>query len=313
MRYKILPLLLATMVAASADILSSTERFLGRDDPFTGYTEGESGKVDGLELDEVPYSPADSDLGIQEILVERDEIAKVIFNFSTAIFRTDNASVGNAFGGEPSWVSSTRAAATWRPHLFDGWFGDFGAGVDFLRFDTGSAIDYENYRGRIGIYKNFPDLDDMIFFTRYEYQRLTTGSLLESDYNAQRIRAGVQKTLYAAPRHRITAGLSGAYEWTATPDRLQRDEIEADVSYRYSITDDLYTLVSAGVSRFEYKDFGREDWNYGLGLELVWEMTRNLQLSASVFYDRNDSNTAFGFNDHESWSSGLGLSCRWAF
>ncbi|MEP2777379.1 MAG: outer membrane beta-barrel protein [Luteolibacter sp.] len=323
MRYKIIPILLAGATAAHADILNSTQRFFGEDDNFAEYAE-DSGQVDGFEIDEVPYSPADSDLGVQEVLVDRDEVDRLIFRFSTSILRTDNAANESnplAFtptGDEPSWLVATRLSASWRPHLFDGWFADIGAGVDSLQFEDGGAVDYENYNGRVGIYKNFPDLDDLIFFTRYEYQRIATGSLLQSDYNAQRIRAGLQKTLYAAPRHRITGGLSGALEWSANPDMLQRDEVEMNVSYRYSITDDLYTLASATVSKFEYQDFGREDWSYGFGLELIWEMTKNVQLSASVFYDKNDSNTdTFGgftpTNDYQSWTGGLGVGCQWAF
>lgn len=323
MRYKIITFLLASAVAANADILNSAQRFLEDDSNFADYTE-DSGQIDGFEIDEVPYSPADSDLGVQEVLVDRDEINRVIFRFNTAILRTDNAaneSVAFAFpptGDEPSWVLVTSASATWRPHLFNGWFADLGVGFDSLQFEDGGAIDYENYNGRAGIYKNFPDLDDTIFFARYEYQRLATGSLFEGDYTAQRIRVGLQKTLYAAPRHRITGGVSGAMEWSANPDRLQRDEIEANVSYRYSITDDLYTLATARASKFEYQDFGREDWSYALGLELIWEVTKNVQLSASVFYDKNDSNTDTlgGFlptNDFQSWTGGLGVGCQVAF
>jgi hypothetical protein len=268
---KIISFLLVGAAAANADILSSTQRFFDQGDEFTNYSEDESGRVDGFEVGEVPYSPADSDLGVQEVLVEREDVAPVIFRFSTAIFRTDNAAGNNFFGDEPSWISSSRASATWRPHLINGWFGDFGVGMDFLRFEDDSAIDYENYSGRAGIYKNFPDLDDTVFFARFEYQSLNTGSLFDSNYDAQRIRVGLQKTLYAASRHRLTTGLSGAYEWAANPDRLQRDEIEANLTYRYAFCDDVYTLVTVDVSRFDYQDFGREDWSYGLGLEVVWE------------------------------------------
>lgn len=323
MRYKIIPFLLASSAAANADILNSSQRFFDEDDNFAEYAEN-SGQIDGFELDEVPYSPADSDLGVQEILVDRDEVDRMIFRFDAAILRTDNAaneSVPFAFpptGDEPSWVVVTSASATWRPHLINGWFADIGVGADSLQFEDGGAIDYENYNGRAGVYKNFPDVDDTIFFARYEFQRLSTGSLLQSDYNAQRIRVGLQKTLYAASRHRITGGLSGAMEWTANPDRLQRDELEMNVSYSYSITDDLYTLASARVSKFDYQDGGREDWSYGLGLELIWELTKNIQISASVSYDKNDSNTSTNFgltptNDFQSWTGGLGVGCQVAF
>lgn len=54
------------------------------------------------------------------------------------------------------------------------------------------------------------------------------------------------------------------------------------------------------------------------GLELIWEMTKNISLSASVFYDKNDSNTStnFGFtptNDFQSWTGGVGVGCQIAF
>lgn len=316
MRYKIILSFLVCAATANADILSNTQRFFDQDDNFAGYTE-DSEQIDGFEIDEVPYSPADSDLGVQEVLVDRDDVNRMIFRFNAAVLRTDNAATGNVFTDEPSWVFTTRLSATWRPHIIDGWFGDLGMGVDTLDYDRSSAVNYENYNGRIGIYKNFPDLDDTIFFARYEYQRLATGSLLNGDYTAQRIRAGLNKTLYTAPRHRITAGLSGAFEWSANPDRLQRDEIEVNVSYIYNITDNLYTLASANVSKFEYQDFGREDWSYGIGLELIWEVTKNVNVSASIFYDKNDSNVGGFFapspNEFQSWTGGLGLGCQWAF
>jgi len=313
MRSKIISYLLVGAAAANADILSSTQRFFDQGDEFTNYSEDESGRVDGFEVGEVPYSPADSDLGVQEVLVEREDVAPVIFRFSNAIFRTDNAAGNNFFGDEPSWISSSRASVTWRPHLINGWFADFGVAMDFLRFEDDSAIDYENYSGRAGIYKNFPDLDDTVFFARFEYQSLNTGSLFDSNYDAQRIRLGLQKTLYAASRQRMTAGLSAAYEWAANPDRLQRDEIEVNLTYRYAFCDDVYTLVTVDVSRFDYQDFGREDLSYGLGLEVAWEMTKNLRVSASVTYDKNDSNSPLGANDFQSWTGGVGLGCQVAF
>lgn len=323
MRYIIIPLLLAGGGAATADILNSAQRFFDSEDNFASYTEG-SEQIDGFEVDEVPYSPADSDLGVQEVLVDRDEVNRVIFRFNTAIIRTDNAANAiNPFafpiqGDESSFGLVTSVSTTWRPHLFNGWFADIGFGADALQFEDGGAIDYENYNGRVGLYKNFPDLDDTIFFARYEYQRLSTGSLLQSDYNAQRIRVGLQKTLYAASRHKVTGGFSGALEWAASPERLRRNEYKLNVTYSYSITDDIYTLASARASRFEYIQAGREDWTYGFGLELIWEVTNNVQVSASVSYDKNDSNTSTfaGFaptNDFQSWTGGLGVGFQLAF
>ena len=50
---------------------------------------------------------------------------------------------------------------------------------------------------------------ELMVFARYEYQRLTSGSISEGDYNAQRIRIGARKVLWADARQEISAGLAG--------------------------------------------------------------------------------------------------------
>lgn len=279
---------------------------------YPSYSE-EGEEIVPSALDQAPYSPADSDLGVQEILMERPERFPVIFDLRSSVFFTDNAPSGNVLTDDQSWVFSTVARAAYRPHLWHGWFGDFGVNYDFVRFDDSSALDYENHNMRLGVFKILPDLDDTIFFMRYEYQRLMTGSLSEGDYNAQRIRAGLQKVLWATPRHQVSSTLSAAYEWTARPEALQRDEISLDVAYRYSITDAIYTVASARAYYFDFDQAGREDWTYSMGLELIWQVSRNFRTSASVYYDKNDSNTPFGFNDFEAWTAGVGIGMEWTF
>jgi hypothetical protein len=189
-------------------------------------------------------------------------------------------------------------------------------GQDLYRCDRTNAIDYGNLNFRAVVYKNFPDLDDTVFFTRYEYQRLTFGSLSDEVYDAQRIRAGLQKTLWAVPRHQLTGSLSAAYEWTASPSILQRNEAAVDFAYRYSISDNLFTVATARVSRYDFDQVGRDDWTMGAGLELIWQINRNFLMSASLNFDKNesDSNTGFSaFDEYESWTSGVGVNMRWFF
>ncbi len=298
-------------MSARADVLGSFQRFFGMGGQIPEYAENEGG-VPVSALDQAPYSPADSDLGVQEILVERPESEPIVFDVSTAIFRTDNAPSGNPLTDEPSWVSTTRFSLAWRPHIANGWNADLGLGQDFLRYDRKAATDFENMNVRLGTYKILPDLDDTVFFARYEYQRITSTSLSEGDYNAQRVRAGLQKVVWSAPRHQVTSSISGAYEWATQPESLERNEIGADVAYRYSISDSVYTLASARAARFMFDQGGRDDWTYGLGLELVWQIRKDLRASASLFYDRNDSDTGT-LNDYQSWSGGIGVGAQWLF
>lgn len=314
MRAKFILISLLGSLVVQADVLSSTQRFFGMGGQVPDFLEdGEAPAPTGLG--QVPYSPADSDLGIQEVLLETASREPFMFSFTTSILRTDNAPSGGFPTDErSSWVSASSMSLTWRPQIAHGWFADVGIGQDLYRYDRANATDFENLGLRAGIFKNLPDLDDTVFFARYEYQRLTFGSLSEDVYHAQRIRAGLQKTLWAIPRHQFTGSVSGAYEWTARPSVLERNELAVDLAYRYSITDTLYTVASARVSRYNFDQLGRDDWTYGSGLELIWQPNRNFKAIASLFFDKNDSDTAFAsFGEYEAWTSGLGVNLQWFF
>lgn len=81
-------------LAAQADILTSSQRFFGMGGQIPQYTE-ENGDTVPTVHGQAPYSPADSDLGVQHILVPQAESEPLIFVFNTSISQTDNAPSGN--------------------------------------------------------------------------------------------------------------------------------------------------------------------------------------------------------------------------
>ncbi len=316
MLFKITTLSLIGALAAQADILTSTQRFFGMGGQAPSYTEDEQEPRATYGLAQIPYSDADSDLGIQEVLLENTGNDPILFYFSTSILRTDSAPSASAPTDESSWISASRMSLSWRPQLFHGWFADLGVGEDVYRYDRADSADNENFNLRAGVYKNLADFDDTVFFARYEYQRITFGSLQDGNYNAQRIRTGLQKTLWAIPRHQLTGSLSGAYEWSARPDTLERNELGVDLAYRYSIVDNIYTVLSTRVSSYDYDQGDREDLTLGAMLELIWQISPNVMATASVSFDKNDSDSTVGLaalNDYEAWSAGLGLGLNWSF
>ena len=299
-------------MVAQADVLTSTQRFFGLGGQSPDYVEGTE-ETEASALGQAPYSAADSDLGVQEILAERAEREPVIVDLGRSILFTDAAPSGDSATDRSSWVIASSASIAWRPRLGQGWFADLGLNYDMIRYDRTNAIDYENMNARVGVFRVIPEFDDTIAFARFEYQRITSKSLMEGDYNAQRIRAGLQKTLWSAPRQQLVGSISGAYEWSARPESLQRNEFAGDLVYRYSITDSLYAVASAKVSRFDFDQMGREDWTYGFSTGLVWQINERLSASASLFFDKNDSNTLGSLNEYEAWSGGLGLGAQWSF
>lgn len=312
MHRRIITITLLGTLCSQADILTSTQRFFGMGGQIPPYTD-DSESVEPTVLGQAPYSPADSDLGVQGILVPREESEPLIFTFDTSISRIDNAPSGSPFTDTDSWVSNSSMSLTWRPHLVSGWFADLGISQDLIRYDRSNALDFENFNLRAGVYKSLPELDDTVLFARFEYQRLTFTSLSTGEYNAQRIRAGLLKTLWEMPGHQLTVGISGAYEWSAHPSLLMRNEYAADLAYHYSITSSLYAVASARIARSNFDEFGRDDWTFGSGVDLIWQISPDFKAIASVYYDRNDSDSFGNINEYQSWTTGVGVGLQWSF
>jgi hypothetical protein len=296
------------LLPAAADVITPAQRFLGIGGQLPAF--GEDG---GTYRADSPYSAADSDLGVQEILLEHSGTSPVIVDVSTAIYRTDNAPARPFMREESSWMWATRASAAWRPHLGHGVFWDIAATQDFLWFDRSSAVNYENTGLRAGVMKVLPGLDDLVVYGRLEYQRLTTGSFSDGDYNATRLRLGIQKQLYLDARHEIVAGASYAVEYSTRPKIVERNEATVELAHRLRLADNLQTVTSWRSSHFRFDRGGRRDWSHAAGVQLVLQINHSTRAFAGVFYDHNDSNAPFGANDYKSWTGGPGVGLTFSF
>lgn len=305
-------LLLLFPLAASGDVLSRSTPFTGSGSPFY---ESEDFAPERAGEDPVlaPFSPADSDFGIQQVLGTYEGpppvhvFANLDFNY------TDNAPAPTRALEDPSWYFSGLVGADWQPRIACGWFADVGLYQEIYRFDEGNALDFENFQTHAGVVKTLVDLDDTLFFARYEYQRLTSGSLSETDYSAQRLRVGLQKALLVFPHHQVAAGVNVAYDLDANPERLERIEYAAELSYTWWILNDLTATASWRGAYWDFDNGGRADWNHTAGIELAWAFSPHATLYSNVFYSNNDSNAAFGVNDFESWSTGIGVGLNLSF
>ena len=194
-----------------------------------------------------------------------------------------------------------------------GWFADMGVSQEFYEFEDSSALDFENFAPYIGVMKNIVALDDTTFYARYEYQRITTGSIGDSEYSAQRVRVGLQKVLFSTPRQQLSAGVNAAYDLSAGPDALERDEYAVELSYSYAITHKLTATLMGRSAIWNFDQGGRDDRVHIAGLDLSYNLNENTTVSAGVYYTNNDSNTPFGVNDSQSWQGGLSVGLNHTF
>lgn len=311
MKRVVFPLLLSP-VLAQADILSDFSPFLGSSNP--DYDAGDF-SPDGVSDDPVraPFSPADSDFGVQEILGETSEAPKFHLFGSIDFNVTDNAPATNRALEDSSFYTTLLVGGNWQSHLAAGWFADVGATMEFFEFERQNAMDFQNFSTHAGVVKTLVDLDDTVFFARYEYQWLVTGRWAETDYSANRIRTGLQKVLFARSNQELGAGISAAFDIDANPDRLERNEYAAELSYTYWFREDLGATLSWRGALWDFDTAGREDWNHTAGLSLHWRTCPHSTVYAHIFYSNNDSNTPLGVNDFESWNAGIGLGLNYSF
>lgn len=298
--------------AVNADILTNLNSFFSSSRPDYDPAAIEATAATGRPAF-APFSPADSDFGVQQVLGSTDGTPPINLAFNTSVSYTNNAPGQTPFDDGASWFSASRLAASWRPKIAYGWFADLGLAQDVLLFEGNRATDSENFQPSIGVVKSIPDLDDLVFFTRYEYQRVTTGSLSDSSYSAQRIRSGVQKDLILTSRHQLGVGLDAAFDLTANAPSQKRDTYSVDCRYTYSFADHLSSTLSYTGAMWNFDAPGREDWNHIFGLELNWKLRENLYIFANVFYSNHESNSPFGANDFEAWQSGIGFGLNYSF
>ena len=301
-----------SLTTAHADILPDTSPFLRSASPAYS-PEGLESSTGLVDPQFTPFSPGDSDLGVQEILTVRPDVTPVHVSLGVDLHYTDNAPATLFTTSDSSALLATRLGISWKPHLGNGWFADLGMSQEFYEFDENNALDFQNFLPYVGVVKNLVDLDDTIFYARYEYQRLTTSSFSESRYHASRVRTGLQKSLISTPRHQLSGGISAAYDLHAGPDALERKEYAVELSYSYSFTEKLSAVAIGRSAIWDFDDFGREDTVHTAGVELIYNFRENASVSTALYYTQNDSNSPFGANDSKAWQGGLTVGLNYSF
>ncbi|BDS06407.1 hypothetical protein NT6N_14470 [Oceaniferula spumae] len=288
--------------ALAVDALSPIERFLG--DGF------DPDEYSDQNLDQqkrfAPESPADTDLGDQLILKRYEGNAPLRFDISTHLFWTDNVASASTNENDGT-IWKTRAALSWKPRIGDNLFADVTLNQSIYRYDSPSSLDFERTDARLGLVKIVPEFFDVLFFARYEYARVTSGSLSDGIYNAHRVRVGAHKVFLSTPKHTAYVAFDYAHDLSTSPSRLERDEYSAHLGYTYQITDDIRAVFFYHLSLYDYDQGGREDLNHVVGTEIYWQLSESTRLHASLLYAENDSNLAAGAADYSTLQGGLGV------
>lgn len=307
-------ILLPVMIVSSvhADVLSQLNPFLNysRVDYYPASIES----VSAMENPGyAPFSPADSDLGVQQVLGSYHGLPPVTVLFDTSVSYTTNAPKAISSGSEGSWYSASQLNVSWLPRIAYGWFADIGLDQELYRFEGSNTVDFEYFQPYVGVVKSIPELDDLIFFYRYKCQRLTTGTLSESDDGTHSIQTGLQKNLLLTSTYQLAARVDASFDINSSAQALLHNKYTADLSYTYWFADKLSATLSWTGALWDYRNGGRQDWSNVVGLELTWRPCQNARIYTNIFYTNLNSNLASGTNDFEAFEAGIGLGLNYSF
>ena len=302
---------LFSAVTVHADILSSLSPYLSSSrrvyDP-----EVMDPDLDILSPRYAPFSPADSDLGVQQILGAYDGLPPLDFRFDVSINHTDNAPDNTPTPETSAWFWAGQVDVNWNPRIAYGWFLDAGVGQGVYRFDDSPESDFENFEAYLGVQKSIPELDDLLFFVRFENQQINLHTF-DRDYSANRIRMGLRKSLVTTSRHHLTAGIDAAFDLTANSDDRKRNQYSADLRYIYWFGDKLSSTIAWTGSRWEFDKYSRKDWNHVVSLELRWMPSDNFSIFTNIAYTDHNSNFDSSSENFSSLQSGLGFGVNYSF
>ncbi|MGB0991930.1 MAG: outer membrane beta-barrel protein [Akkermansiaceae bacterium] len=301
-------LLLLSSPLFAIDALSPVEGFLGGNQDSEDYEDRDLGEQKRF----APFSPSDSDLGDQLILKRYSQREPVRAHLSANVFWTDNTG-STRTNKDDGFIWRARAAASWKPRIGNNLFAKLSAEQSIYRYDSPSFLNFERTDLRVGLVKIVPDFYDILFFARYEYSRITSGSLSDGVYSTQRVRLGAHKVFLSTSKHTAYLALDAAYGFSTTPSRLERNEYAAHLGYTYRITDRLRAVCYYHYTYYDYDQGGRRDINHVLGAELQWQLNKNTTLSASALHVENDSNLPFGGADYTASQAGLGIGLKLKF
>lgn len=298
----LIPLICASSATYAIDALSPVERFLGSDYDADEYSD--------LDLNQqkrfAPESPGDSDLGDQLILKRYGKRDPFRVDLSSLLYWSDN--MANASNNEDDgFIWQSRLLASWKPRIGGGYFSDITASQSIYRYDNASFLDFERTDFRIGLVKIAPDFFDILFFARYEYARITSGSLSDDIYDDHRVRIGAHKVFLSNATHTAYLAIDYSHDLSASLSFLERNEYNTHLGYTYQVTDRLRAILYYNLSIYDYDLAGREDYNHILGAELYWQLSHSTRLHTSFTYVKNNSNLASGRADYTSKQGGIGF------
>jgi hypothetical protein len=272
-----------------------------------GDDENGDGVPDNVEGEAVE-TPGDLDLGVQ-LIVKPKERAHLLRLFATTqAYYTDNVRLTN-YNPQSDAYLFTEVGARYEGKLTDELNFEATVRQAFFRYDEFSRFDFESLNAGAGISYKLPQHPDLMFFSRYNCERLTTDDLSDEFFLNQTVSVGLQKSWVTPGSSLYYTGYASSFGF-ADSSAAERDEHGLYGGAHWQLTECIEADLYGRLAFFDY-DSGQHDVNYMLVPSLTYRFSPWCELNASLSYVLNQSNR--NRFDYDAFTAGGGLGLKVQF
>lgn len=256
----------------------------------------------------VVNTPGDLDLGVQQIMTpkERDHLLRL---FATAqAYYTDNVRLTNNNPESDAYLF-TEVGARYEGKLTDDLNIEATVRQAFFRYDDFTRFNFESLNAGAGIAYKLPQHPDLMLFSRYNCERLTTDDLDDQFFLNQTVSVGLQKSWVTQGSSLYYFGYASSFGF-ADQSAAERDEHGLYGGAHWQLTECLEADLYCRVAYFDY-DTSQHDMNYMIVPSLTYRFSPWCELNASLNYVLSRSNR--NRFDYDAFTGGGGLGLKVQF
>lgn len=279
------------------------------------YENGRSPSVDTepagvTSSEQAPSSPGDTqDLGEQWLLRYQEKVRPFAFAAYIDGYHTNNVALTENHTESDEFLVG-EIVASYNLQLANNLQADITLRQLFFRYNRFTELDFDSQNAGTGLTYLAPELWNISFFGRYNYNRLLDADSHDEIFTNHALIAGFQKAFVLSRAHYFYAGYSSLFGFSH-PRISQRDEHGAYAGYHVNLTRALQGDFFYRAAWFHYTEQSRNDLNQTLSADIQFYFTKWLSThaSASLTIDNSDTNRF----DYSAFTCGVGIACNFKF
>lgn len=233
-------------------------------------------------------SPGDDDIGVQQMLKERERVKHWLVFGEVGGYYTSNVALLNQFVEDDAFLV-TGFGVSYQHEIGGSLLLTGAVRQQFFRYDEFSVLDFDSFNVSAQLTYILREFYEVAFFVRYNYNILTQPTLSDEFFNNHTVTFGAQKSFALSRAHYWYTGADAVLSW-ADPSIAGRNEYGFFLGYGAQLTRALNASFFYRFGYFDYEAGGRHDINNSITAALAYTFFEHFTISGSVSSTWNNSN-----------------------